>query len=92
MGSAGGDHSWSGGRGELRGARCRHAGRSVDTFICGPDGAQVIETTELLIKDLSAGEPSEIVRDDSVADLGEPNGLGRVVGGRAGAFHRGVLD
>lgn len=47
-------------------------GCSVDTLIWGPDGAQVIETTELLIRDLSAGEPSEIIFDDSVADLGEP--------------------
>lgn len=47
-------------------------GCSVDTLIWGPDGAQVIETTELLIRDLSAGEPSEIICDDSVADLGEP--------------------
>lgn len=47
-------------------------GCSVDTLIWGPDGAQVIETTELLTRDLSAGEPSEIICDDSVADLGEP--------------------
>ncbi|WP_127096093.1 hypothetical protein [Microbacterium lemovicicum] len=32
----------------------------------------MIETTELLIMDLSAGERSEIICDDSVADLGEP--------------------
>ncbi|MDZ8275374.1 hypothetical protein R2Q81_05330 [Microbacterium aquimaris] len=32
----------------------------------------MIETTELLMRDLSAGEPSKIIWDDSVADLREP--------------------
>lgn len=47
-------------------------GCAMDVLRWGPDGAQVIQTTEELIGDLSAGDPSDIICDDSAADLGEP--------------------
>jgi len=49
------------------------AGCSVDTLIWGPDGAQVITTTEALIQDLESGETSDLVCEDSEADLGVPD-------------------
>jgi len=48
------------------------AGCSVDTLIWGPDGAQVITTTEDLIHDLESGETSDLVCEDSEADFGGP--------------------
>ena len=46
------------------------SGCSVDTLIWGNDGAQVIQTTENLIKDLASGGTSELVCEDAEADLG----------------------
>ncbi|MFV0375307.1 hypothetical protein [Microbacterium sp.] len=46
-------------------------GCSIDALIWGPDGARVIQATEEFIGDLAAGEPSDIICDDSAADLGE---------------------
>lgn len=42
----------------------------VDTVIWGSDGAQVIETTEDLIRDLASDEASDLICDDAEADLG----------------------
>ena len=46
------------------------SGCSVDTLIWGNDGAQVIQTTENLIKDLASGGTSDLVCEDAEADLG----------------------
>ena len=45
-------------------------GCSIDTLIWGNDGAQVIQTTENLIKDLASGGTSDLVCEDAEADLG----------------------
>lgn len=45
-------------------------GCSVDTLIWGNDGAQVIQTTENLIKDLASGGTSDLVCEDAETDLG----------------------
>jgi len=46
------------------------SGCSVDTLIWGNDGAQVIQTTENLIKDLASGKTSDLICKDARADLG----------------------
>ena len=46
------------------------SGCSVDALIWGNDGAQIIQTTENLIKDLASGETSDLVCEDAEADLG----------------------
>ena len=45
-------------------------GCSVDAMIWGSDGAQVIQTTESLVRALAAGETSDLICADSAADLG----------------------
>ena len=47
------------------------AGCSVDTLIWGPDGAQVIMTTEDLIQDLESEETSDLVCQDAEVHLGD---------------------
>ncbi|MFD1494434.1 MULTISPECIES: hypothetical protein [Microbacterium] len=47
------------------------SGCSIDSVIWGPDGARVIQTTEELVDDMSTGEASGLICDESVADLGE---------------------
>lgn len=47
------------------------AGCSVDTLIWGPDGAQVITTTEDLIQDLESGQTSDLVCEDAEPHLGD---------------------
>ena len=49
------------------------SGCSVDTLIWGNDGAQVIQATENLIKDLASGGTSDLVCEDAEADLGTAN-------------------
>lgn len=46
-------------------------GCSVDALIWGNDGARVIQTTEELVSALEAGEESDLICADSVADLGK---------------------
>ena len=46
------------------------SGCSVDTVIWGSDGARVIQTTETVIDDLSSSGTTDLVCDDSRADLG----------------------
>lgn len=46
-------------------------GCSIDSVIWGPDGARVIQTTEDLVDDMSGGEASDLICDDSAAELGE---------------------
>lgn len=43
---------------------------AVDTVIWGSEGAQVIQTTDDLIRDLAAGEESDLVCEGFAADLG----------------------
>ena len=62
------------------------AGCSVDTLIWGPDGAQVITTTEDLIHDLESGETSDLVCEDSEADLGGPEDWGGLSAGEPERF------
>ena len=49
------------------------SGCSVDTLIWGNDGAQVIQATENLIKDLASDGTSDLVCEDAEADLGTAN-------------------
>lgn len=47
-------------------------GCSADALIWGGDGAQVIQKTEKLVSDLASGATSDVVCEESVADLGKP--------------------
>ena len=47
-------------------------GCSTDVLIWGPEGAQVIQTTEQLVADMTEGATSELMCTESVADLGGP--------------------
>lgn len=45
----------------------------MDAVIWGPDGAQVIKTTEDLIDAMAVGNQSDLICADSVAELGGPD-------------------
>ena len=61
-------------------------GCSMDTLIWGAEGARVIETTETLIDDVADSGTSEILCDDSVAELGEANDWAQLSAGEPERF------
>ncbi len=61
-------------------------GCSVDTLIWGSDGARVSTTTEDLIHDLESGETSDLLCEDSKADLGSPDDWSNLSAGEPGRF------
>ncbi len=48
-------------------------GCSVDSVIWGQDGARVIQTTEELVDAMADGTPTDLICEDSAAELGEPS-------------------
>lgn len=47
------------------------SGCSIDSVIWGADGARVIQTTEALVDDMSSDESSNLICDESLAELGK---------------------
>lgn len=68
------------------------SGCSIDSLIWGPDGARVIQTTEVLIDALADGKSTGLICPDSPADLGEPSDWAGLSAGEPERFFADYWD